>query len=64
MKMNILKRQVNPGRILKKEEAIKRIEKLDPNNDRNAPQNPIVKRRGKKMRDDGFEHRTSEETAL
>ena len=48
---------------LKKERVKKRIDKLDPNNNINVPGTPIVKRRGKKIHDDGFEHRTSSETA-
>ncbi len=44
-----------------KEEVSKRIDKLDPNNNKNLQQKPIVKRRGKKVHDDGFEHRTSNE---
>jgi hypothetical protein len=47
----------------KKEEVRKRVDKLDPNNNKNLEQKPIVKRRGKKVHDDGFEHRTSSETA-
>jgi hypothetical protein len=54
----------NPDRVLKKEEVQGRINKLDPNNNKNIPENPIVKRHGKKIHDDGFEHRTSGETAL
>jgi len=50
-------------RTVKKEEAKKRIDKLDPNNNINLPGKRIVKRRGKKLHDDGFEHRTSSETA-
>ena len=61
MKTN--KKPTITGRVLNKEEAKKRIDKLDPNNNKNLPDNPIVKRRGKKMHDDGFEHRTSAETA-
>lgn len=48
----------------KKEEVIKRVDKLDPNNNKNLEQNPIVKRRGKKVHDDGFEHRTSNDSSL
>ena len=49
----------------KKKEAISnRINKLDPNNNKNLPENPIIKKRGKKIHDDGFEHRTSRETAV
>ena len=59
-----MKKSKNTDRIPKKEEVTKRINKLDPNNNKNIPENPIVKRRGKKMRDDGFEHRTSEDTAF
>ena len=47
---------------LKKEEISKRSDKLDPNNNKNVEKNPIIKRRGKKIHDDGFEHRTSNET--
>jgi hypothetical protein len=56
--------QKNKDRIPKKEEVIKRIDKLDPNNNKNIEQKPVVKRRGKKVHDDGFEHRSSKETAL
>jgi len=58
------KKKTPQDRVLKKEEVITRINKADPNNNKNLPQNKIVKRRGKKLRDDGFEHRTSAETAL
>lgn len=46
----------------KKIEIIEQIENMDSNN-LNILKKPIVKRRGKKVHDDGFEHRTSEETA-
>jgi len=46
----------------KKAKVLKRLNKLDPNNNKNVQGRPIVKRRGKKVRDDGFEHRTSVET--
>ena len=50
--------------ILKKKEAIsERIDKLDPNNNKNIPEKPLLKKRGKRIHDDGFEHRTSNETA-
>jgi len=53
------------NKIEKKKEAISnRINKLDPNNNKNLPENPIIKKRGKKIHDDGFEHRTSRETAV
>jgi len=55
---------VNPDRVIRKDEARHRIDKLDPNNNINLPDKPVVKRRGKKIHDDGFEHRTSEETAF
>ena len=60
-----MKNQKKPAvdRTIKKDEAKKRIDKLDPNNNINLPDTPIVKRRGKKIHDDGFEHRTSSETA-
>lgn len=45
----------------KEEEVSKRVEELDPNNNKNLPNKKLVKRRGKKTHDDGFEHRTSEE---
>ncbi|MEP7265903.1 MAG: hypothetical protein ABI772_15475 [Bacteroidota bacterium] len=48
---------------IKKEKVSKRIDKLDPNNNKNKENSLIVKRRGKKVHDDGFEHRTSSETA-
>ncbi len=47
----------------KKERVSKRINKLDPNNNKNIPDNPIIERNGRKEHDDGFEHRTSQETA-
>lgn len=47
----------------KKEEVSERANKLDPNNNKNLQEKPIVKRRGKKVHDDGFEHRTSSETS-
>ena len=46
----------------KKPKVLKRLNKLDPNNNKNRKDRPVVKRRGKKVRDDGFEHRTSSET--
>jgi len=46
----------------RKEEVAKRLDILDPNNNINLPQRPIVKRRGKKVHDDRFEHRKSSET--
>ena len=48
---------------VKKEKSENRNNELDPNNNINLPDKPIVKRRGKKVHDDGFEHRTSDETA-
>jgi hypothetical protein len=62
--MRKTKNIAGPDRELKKEEVITRNNKLDPNNNKNRPENKIVKRRGKRVRDDGFEHRTSDETAL
>jgi hypothetical protein len=53
----------NTDRTVNKEEAKKRIDKLDPNNNINLPGTRLVKRRGKKLHDDGFEHRTSQDTA-
>lgn len=46
----------------KKEEVALRLDILDPNNNKDLPQRPVVKRRKKKVHDDGFEHRTSSET--
>ena len=46
----------------KKPKVLKRLNKLDPNNNKNRKDRPVVKRRNKKVRDDGFEHRTSAET--
>lgn len=43
----------------KKEEVRHRIEKLDPNNNKNLPNKPEIKKLGKKVTDDGFEHRSS-----
>ena len=48
--------------ISKKKEVSRRLNKLDPNNNKNILQKPLVKRRGKKIHDDNFEHRTSKET--
>jgi hypothetical protein len=48
--------------IHRKEEVERQINILDPNNNKDLPQRPIVKRHGKKIHDDGFEHRTSSET--
>jgi hypothetical protein len=48
--------------IQKKSKVLKRLNKLDPNNNKNVKSRPVVKRRGKKFRDDGFEHRSSAET--
>ena len=56
-------KKTNTDRTVKKEEAEQRINMLDPNNNINLPSRPVVKRRGKKIHDDGFEHRTSSETA-
>ena len=61
--MKTYKKPILTDRVVKKDEAKKRIDKLDPNNNKNLPDTPIVKRRGKKVHDDGFEHRTSAETA-
>lgn len=47
----------------KKKKVSERIEKLDPNNNKNHKGNPLVKKRGKTVRDDGFEHRTSAESS-
>ena len=47
----------------KKETVSKRSDKLDPNNNKNLEQMPLVKRRGKKVHDDGFEHRTSKDAS-
>lgn len=46
----------------KKTKVLKRLNKLDPNNNKNVKARPVIKRRGKRVRDDGFEHRTSRET--
>lgn len=40
----------------------KRAEQLDSNNNKNLLDNPIKKQSNELVRDDGFEHRTSEET--
>jgi hypothetical protein len=47
---------------IKKREVRKRINRLDLNNNKNLPDRRLIKRRGKKVRDDGFEHRQSKET--
>ena len=49
--------------IRKKERVSKRIDQLDPNNNKNLEEKPLVKKQGKTVHDDGFEHRTSAETA-
>lgn len=49
-------------RIQKKVEVSERIDKLDPNNNKNLPDTPLIKKRGKKIHDDGFEHRMSKES--
>ena len=64
VKTSIMKKPLYQDRSLKKEEAEKRINKLDPNNNKNLPDKKTVKRRGKKIKDDGFEHRSSDETAF
>lgn len=46
----------------RKEEVGMQLNILDPNNNTDLPQRPFVKRRNKKVHDDGFEHRTSSET--
>ena len=59
-----MKKPKNPDRVISKEEAKKRIDRLDPNNNKNLPDKPLVRRRGKKIHDDGFEHRASQDTAF
>jgi len=46
----------------RKDEVALRSDILDPNNNKDLPQRPVVKRRNKKVHDDGFEHRSSSET--
>ena len=46
----------------KKEEVQKRANKLDSNNNKNRKEKPLVIQGNKIVRDDGFEHRTSDET--
>jgi hypothetical protein len=53
---------VSKKRAAKKRAVAKRNNRLDPNNNKNLPGHPVIKRRGKKVSDDGFEHRTSRET--
>lgn len=60
--LNTMKDKILKTSAVKKREAGKRNDSLDPNNNKNLPQNPLIKRRGKKLRDDGFEHRLSKET--
>jgi hypothetical protein len=59
---NKMKRLPAKSPAQKKGEVSKRIDALDPNNNKNLPQNPVIRKRGKKLRDDGFEHRLSKET--
>lgn len=47
---------------IKKEQVLKRVNDLDPNNNKNLNDKPLVTRRKKKVHDDGIEHRTSKET--
>jgi len=56
--------KINKTRAPEKKEVIERINDLDPNNNKNLPEKPLVKRRGKKVHDDGFEHRSSRESSL
>ena len=58
-----MEKPIPEDRTLDKEEVKKRIDKQDPNNNKNLPENPLVEKDGKSERDDGFEHRTSAETA-
>lgn len=48
----------------KKESIVKRNENSDPNNNKNLPEKKTLTRRGKKVKDDTFEHRTSRDTAF
>jgi len=57
-----MKEQIIKTPSAKKQEVSKRNDSLDPNNNKNLPANPLVKKRGRKLRDDGFEHRLSKET--
>ncbi|MEO8151105.1 MAG: hypothetical protein ABI723_25960 [Bacteroidia bacterium] len=55
--------QTNKTQLAKKTSVHERTEKLDPNNNKNLRQKPLIKKPGKKAEhDDGFEHRTSNET--
>ncbi|MFI5218871.1 MAG: hypothetical protein ACHQNT_05225, partial [Bacteroidia bacterium] len=56
--------KINKTRTLQKEEVMERNNRLDPNNNKNLQEKPLVKKRGKKEHDDGFEHRLSKETAV
>ena len=56
-KNNTMNTKVNQ----KKEQVSKRIEKLDPNNNKNLPDKKMIKKRGRKEHDDNFEHRSSGE---
>ena len=57
-----MKKPIVKDRTLNKEQVKKRIDKLDPNNNKNLPQNPLIEKDGEIKSDDGFEHRTSAET--
>ena len=46
----------------KKEEVEMQLNANDTNNNKDLPQRPVVKRRRKRVHDDGFEHRASSET--
>jgi hypothetical protein len=56
-------RQTKKTTIQKKEEISKRIDKMDPNNNKNIEEKPLIKKLGKRVHDDGFEHRSSREVA-
>ena len=47
---------------IKKEKVNERNNQLDPNNNKNLEEKPLVKKHGKIVHDDGFEHRESGDT--
>jgi len=53
---------IKDSKTKKKEEVQKRANLLDSNNNKNRKDKPLVMHGDKIVRDDGFEHRTSEET--
>jgi hypothetical protein len=58
----VIKYQMKSKTAIKKDRIRKRNNKLDPNNNKNPLEKPFVKLHQKTVHDDGFEHRSSDET--